>query len=96
MENRLEQLLNSNQSVTEITPEPMTGVYPMICATTTLNADITVDEVRFALVSAKKGKALGEDGIPIEVLHNDSSLAYLVNLFNVCFMDAFLMLGHVE
>ena len=85
-----EQLLNSSQSVTEITPEPMSGVYPVICDTTTLNADITVDEVRFALVSAKKGKALGEDGIPIEVLHNDRCLAYLVNLFNVCFMDGYI------
>ena len=85
-----EQLLNSSQSVTEITPEPMSGVYPVICDTTTLNADITVDEVRFALVSAKKGKALGEDGIPIEMLHNDRCLAYLVNLFNVCFMDGYI------
>ena len=61
-----EQLLNSNQSVTEITSEPMSAVYPVICDTTTLNADITVDEVRFALVSAKKGKALGKDGIPMK------------------------------
>ena len=68
----------------------MSGVYPVIFDTTTLNADITVDEVRFALVSAKKGKALGEDGIPIEVLHNDRCLAYLVNLFNVCFMDGYI------
>ena len=67
----------------------MSGVYPAICDTTTLNADITVDELRFALFSAKKGKAL-EDGIPIEVLHNDRCLAYLVNLFIVCFMDGYI------
>ena len=85
-----EQLLNSNQSASEIPPELMCGVYPMICDTTTLNADITVDEVRFALLSAKRGKSLGEDGIPIEVLHNDSSLAYLVNLLNVYFMDGYI------
>ena len=64
----------------------MHGVYPVIDDTTTLNATITVDEVRFALVSANKGK----DGIPIEVLHNDGCLSYLMNLFNVCFEE-----GHI-
>ena len=67
----------------------------MICDTTTLNADIPVDEVRIALLSDKRGKALGEDGIPIEVLHNNSSLVYLVNLFNVCFTDGYIP-DHVE
>ena len=39
---------------------------------------------------AKKGKALGEDGIPIEVLHNERCLSYMANLFNVCFEE-----GHI-
>ena len=85
-----EQLLNPDPSAVVIIPEMMHGVYPVIDDTTTLNANITVDEVRFALVSANKGKAFGEDGIPIEVLHNDSCLSYLVNLFNVCFEE-----GHI-
>ena len=46
--------------------------------------------MQFALVSAKKGKTLGENGIPIEVLHNDRCLSYLANLFNVCFEE-----GHI-
>ena len=82
-----EQLLNPDPSAVVIIPEMMHGVYPVIDDTTTLNATITVDEVRFALVSSNKGKAFGEDGIPIEVLHNDSCLSYLVNLFNVCFEE---------
>ena len=34
---------------------------------------------------ASKGKAIGHDGIPIEVLNNDSCVLYLAKLFNVCF-----------
>ena len=78
-----EQLLN-NEPVTDTTTKQMIGVYPVINDTTTLNSVITKDEVRFALISARKGKSLGEDGIPVEVLLNNS-LSYLVNLFNACF-----------
>ena len=63
----------------------MVGKYPVINDTTTLNAAITEDEVRFALISARKGKSLGEDGIPVEVHLNNSCLSYRVNLFNACF-----------
>ena len=38
--------------------------------TSTLNADITVKEVRYAIYDAGKGKATGYDGIPLEVLQN--------------------------
>ena len=79
-----EQLLN-NEPATDTTTKQMVEVYPVINDTTTLNAAITEDEVRFALISASKGKSLGEDGIPVEVLLNNSCLSYLVNLFNACF-----------
>ena len=76
-----EQLLN-NEPTTDTTTKQMVGVYPVITDTTTLNAVITEDEVRFALISARKGKSLGEDDIPVEVLQNNSCLSYLVNIFN--------------
>ena len=79
-----EQLLN-NEPATDTTTKQMVGVYPVINDTTTLNAVITEDEVRFALISARKGKSLGEDGIPVEVLQNNGCLSYLFNLFNACF-----------
>ena len=41
--------------------------------------------MRFALNSASKGKALGEDGVPLEVLLNEECTIYLTKLFNVCF-----------
>ena len=63
----------------------MNGKYPVINDTTTLNAAITEAEVKFALISARKGKSLGEGGIPIEVLLNNSCMSYLVNFFNGCF-----------
>ena len=48
----------------------------------------TIDEVRFALTTAKKGKAVGEDEIPMEVLQNKECIAYLVSLYNACFETA--------
>ena len=63
----------------------MSGKYPVINGTTTLNTAITEDEVRSALISARKGESLGEDGISVEVLLNNSCLSYLVNFFNACF-----------
>ena len=84
-----EQLLN-NEPATDTTTKQMIGKCPVINDTTRLNAAITEDEVRFALISARKEKSLGEDGIPEEVLLNNSCLSYLVNLFNACF-DA----GHI-
>ena len=49
------QLLN-NAPATDTTVKQMVGKYPVINDTTTLNAAITEDEVRFALISARKGK----------------------------------------
>ena len=36
----------------------MIGEYPVLTDTTFLNEPITIDEVRFALTTAKKGKAV--------------------------------------
>ena len=66
----------------------MVGEYPVLTDTTFLNEPITIDEVRFALTTAKKGKAVGEDEIPMEVLQNKECIAYLVNLYNACFETA--------
>ena len=62
----------------------MVGKYPVVTDTTSLNEPITIDGVRFALTTAKKGKAVGEDEIPMEVLQNKECIAYLVNLYNAC------------
>ena len=37
------------------------------------------------LRKAKKGKAYGHDGLPVEVLNNNTSLSLLHKLFNYCF-----------
>ena len=53
--------------------------------TSTLNADITVEEVRYAIYDAGKGKATGYDGIPLEVLQNATCINFFVVMFNECF-----------
>ena len=63
-------LLNISQCTADLTP---------------LGLVITIDEVQGALNRSKNGKSMGDDGIPVEVLRNDWSIAYLVKLFNVCF-----------
>ena len=52
-----------------------------------MNAEITVEEVRFAVMGAAKGKALGDDNIPVETLQNEVCIQYFVKLFNTC-LDA--------
>ena len=49
--------------------------------------DITRFEVMKALTKAKNGKAIGHDGIPTEVLRNESAITYLQNLFCKCFRN---------
>ncbi len=39
--------------------------------------NISIHEVRNAIVNAKRGKACGLDGIPSDVLCNDASISYL-------------------
>ena len=41
-------------------------------------------EVKKAVESAKCGKAVGFDGIPVEVLKNDTTVIFLYILFNIC------------
>ena len=63
-------LLNISECTADLTP---------------LGSVITIDEVQGALNRSKNGKSMWDDGIPVEVLRNDWSIAYLVKLFNVCF-----------
>ncbi len=55
-----------------------------------LSTNITLHELRYALGQAKRGKALGEDMIPVEVLNNKGGLQYLLQLFNVCFTSGMI------
>ena len=50
-----------------------------------LNLRITTHDIGNALNRAKRGKATGNDDIPIEVLNNDFCISYMVELFNKCF-----------
>ena len=49
-----------------------------------LNCDMTFDQVRQSISSSNRGKASGDDGIPIEVLNNQNCVVYLTKLFNTC------------
>ncbi len=50
-----------------------------------LEGRITLEEVRLSLARAKKGKAIGWDGIPLAVVRYDSAILYMHHLFNICF-----------
>lgn len=50
-----------------------------------VNAPITLDEVRRAVARARNGKAVGVDGIPVEVLRGEAAIQFLHRLFVVCF-----------
>lgn len=49
------------------------------------NESISILEVKTAICRANCGKACCFDNIPVEVLNNDVSVAFLHVLFNVCF-----------
>ena len=53
--------------------------------TSPLDAAITIEEVRYAVLKANKGKALGNDQIPLEALDNQTCTLFLLKLFNECF-----------
>ena len=53
--------------------------------TSSLDATITIEEVRYALLKANKGKALGNDQIPLEPINNQTCTLFLLKLFNFCF-----------
>ena len=45
--------------------------------TSSLDAPITIEEVRYALLKGNKGKALGNDQIPLEVINNQTCTLFL-------------------
>ena len=53
--------------------------------TSSLDAAITIEEVRYAVLKANKGKALGNDQIKLEALDNQTCTLFLLKLFNECF-----------
>ena len=55
--------------------------------TSSLDATITIEEVRYALLKANKGKALGNDQMPLEVINNQTCTLFLLKLFNFCFRE---------
>ena len=50
-----------------------------------MDKDISLEEVRSAIKSVNKGKASGEDNIPVEVLANEQCIRFLHKLFNISF-----------
>ena len=77
-----EQLLNSNDADPHLMVT--SDINRQEIDTQSLNCDITFDEVRQSTLSANRGKALGDDGIPVEVLNNRNCIVYLTRLFNTC------------
>ena len=62
----------------------MSGPDRISINTLSLDTDIIVDEVRYALHRAGKGKAISDDEIPMKVLDNNQCIYVLVTLFNTC------------
>ena len=50
-----------------------------------LNEPFSILEIIQSLKDVNKGKACGVDNIPVEVLNNDTSVAFMHTLFNICF-----------
>ena len=79
-----EQLLNPEAMQHSNAYEQFEGTQAIHADTSPLNAEVTVEEVRFAVMGAAKGKALGDDNIPVETLQNKVCIQYFVKLFNTC------------
>ena len=77
------ELLNTDNGNSVIPTDG--GPSEITADTSALNADKTVEEVRYAIYDAGKGKATGYDGIPLEVLQNATCINFLVVMFNECF-----------
>ena len=77
------KLLNPDGGAIEISE--YTGLGRISFDTSSLDAEITSAEIHFAVHRAKKGKAIGFDEIPMEVLQNDQCMNVLLTLFNKCF-----------
>ncbi len=50
-----------------------------------LNTDITAQEILVVVQHAKRNKAVGMDGIPVEVLTNLTVRQSMCSFFNMCF-----------
>lgn len=59
--------------------------HPSDASLAALNADISHQEVLVAIQRAKRGRACGADGIPVEALTSLPVQQYLTKLYNVCF-----------
>ena len=53
-----------------------------------LNQPLTLDEVRKAVLRAKKRKAVGLDELPAELLQNETAIEILYRIFTHCFENA--------
>ena len=58
-----------------------------LIATHLLDAEISRREVALTLQKANKGRAVGIDQIPVEVLYNDTCIDFMLHLFNKCYVD---------
>ena len=52
---------------------------------TGMNSPITIIDIYSALSHSKNGKAIGVDGIPVEVLRNRFAIQFMLYIFNECF-----------
>ncbi len=82
-----ETLLNPGQWYTDATSWTMATPPPEmpIIMDTGLDQEISILEICKALAKAKHGKAVGCDGISVEVRRNDEAMHFLHTLFDVCF-----------
>ena len=78
--NVLNRMLNDSIYLKELTMND-----PLYEPDNYLNADITLQEVKFVIKKAKLRKAVGVDNIPNEVLKNESATRILKELFQLIF-----------
>ena len=83
--NCFKKLLNTDNDHLQADFALMSWEYPVLTDTTSLNEPITIHEIRFAMATTGKGKALGCDDIPLVVLQSEQCSRYLLTLFNCCF-----------
>ena len=53
--------------------------------TSSLDAVITIEEVRYSFLKANKGKPLGNNQIQLEALDNKTCTLFLLQILNSCF-----------
>ena len=62
----------------------------MAVPTDIMNESFTPDEILKVITKAKKGKAMGPDNIPYEVLKNNTSVELLTVFFNTCYSTGYV------